>query len=88
MTTETKIHKAGPQKVSVYAGFGHYDRIPAPLCVGAKAVYDGKSFLVHRLKKYVTCKHCLKKLHDKDHPSILEVCESTKAGLTQENEDE
>ena len=58
----TKIHKAGPQKINRYIGFGQYEEIPAPLCVGAKAVYDGKSYQVHRLKKYVTCKHCLKKI--------------------------
>lgn len=54
------IHKAGKQYVSVYSGFGQYITIPAPLCVGAKAVYEGKTFLVHRLSKKVTCKHCLR----------------------------
>ena len=57
-----KIHKAGRQKVNRYVGFGQYEDVPAPLCVGAKAVYDGKSFLIHRLKTKVTCKHCLRKL--------------------------
>jgi len=57
-----KIHKTGKQKVNRYAGFGQYEDIPAPLCVGAKAVYDGKSFLIHRLKSKVTCKHCLRLL--------------------------
>jgi len=58
-----KIHKAGKQKVTRYAGFGYYEEIPSPLCVGAKAVYGGKSFLIHRLKKKVTCKHCLRLLN-------------------------
>ena len=57
-----KIHKAGKQKVTRYVGLGEYERIPAPLCVGAAPVYDGKTYLVHRLSKYVTCKHCLAKL--------------------------
>jgi len=57
-----KIHKADRQKVNRYVGFGQYEDVPAPLCVGAKAVYDGKSFLIHRLKTKVTCKHCLRKL--------------------------
>lgn len=56
-----KIHKTGKQKISVYAGFGEYVDIPSPLCVGAKSVYEGKSYLVHRNWKPVTCKHCLKK---------------------------
>lgn len=58
-----KIHKAGPQKVNKYVGLGYYEDVPAPLCVGAKAVYEGKSFLVHRLKSKVTCKHCLRILN-------------------------
>ena len=57
-----KIHKAGKQTVNRYLGFGQYEKIPAPLCVGSKAVYNGRAFLVHRLKSQVTCKHCLKKL--------------------------
>ena len=56
-----KIHKAGNQKVSRYVGFGHYEYVPAPLCVGAKSVYAGKSFEVVRLWRHVTCKHCLRK---------------------------
>jgi hypothetical protein len=55
------IHKQGNQKVNIYAGFGQYQDIPAPLCVGAKSVYKGKSYYLHRNWKYVTCKHCLKK---------------------------
>jgi hypothetical protein len=58
------VHKIGPQKVTVYAGLGQYIEVPSPLCVGAKEVYKGKTFLVHRLKKYVTCKHCLKALNN------------------------
>ena len=54
------IHKQGKQTVTVYAGFGQYEERPSPLCVGAKAVYHGKNFYVHRNWKYVTCKHCLK----------------------------
>ena len=54
------IHKQGKQTVTVYAGFGQYVERPSPLCVGAKAVYNGKNFYVHRNWKYVTCKHCLK----------------------------
>ena len=60
--SERKIHKAGKQLVNRYSGFRVYEQIPAPLCVGAASVYDGKTYLVHRLKKYVTCKHCLAKL--------------------------
>ena len=59
------VHKAGPQKVSRYIGFGKYEDIPAPFCVGAKPVYRGKSYYTHRLWKYVTCKHCLRKKHNK-----------------------
>ena len=62
------IHKTGPQKVTKYTGFGRYEQIPSPLCVGAKAIYSGKSFLVHRLTKYVTCKHCLGKLQATKSP--------------------
>ena len=54
------IHKIGKQKAIIYEGFGQYGKVPTPLCVGAKSVYNGKSFHVHRLWKYVTCKHCLK----------------------------
>lgn len=55
------IHKQGRETVTVYIGFGQYDERPSPLCVGAKAVYAGKNFYVHRNWKYVTCKHCLHK---------------------------
>jgi len=55
-----KIHKAGKQRVTRYIGFGQYEQIPAPLCVGAKPVYNGKSYYIHRLKSKVTCKHCLR----------------------------
>ena len=55
------IHKQGKQKISIYVGFGQYQSRPTPLCVGAKAVYNGKSYYTHRNWKYVTCKHCLKK---------------------------
>jgi len=56
-----KIHKSGPQTVTAYIGLGQYSTMKAPLCVGAKAVYNGKSYHTHRLWKYVTCEHCLKK---------------------------
>jgi len=56
------IHKIGKQTATVYAGFGQYVKVASPLCVGAKAVYQGRTYLVHRLKKYVTCKHCLNRL--------------------------
>ena len=59
--TKTVIHKAGYKKVNKYVGFGQYENIPAPLCVGAKSVYGGKSYFIHRMWKYVTCKHCLRK---------------------------
>ena len=55
------IHKQGKRKVKKYVAFGQYELIPTPLCVGGKALYQGKSFYVHREWKYVTCKHCLKK---------------------------
>lgn len=55
------IHKIGSQKVNFYVGFGQYQDRPSPLCIGAKAVYGGKNFYVHRNWKYVTCKHCLNK---------------------------
>jgi len=54
------IHKQGKRNVNVYIGFGQYDYIRSPLCVGAKLIYEGKTYLTHRLWKYVTCKHCLK----------------------------
>jgi hypothetical protein len=56
-----KIHKIGKEKVTKYVGFGKYEEISSPLCVGAKAVYSGKSYYVHRLWKFVTCLHCKKK---------------------------
>ena len=62
-----KIHKVGKQSATAYAGFGQYEEIPAHLCVGAKALYNDKSFQVTRQWKLVTCKHCLNKrvLNDK-----------------------
>ena len=58
---EPIIHKAGPESLEVYQGLGYYKRMKAPYCVGAKAVWKGKRYYTHRLWKYVTCKHCLKK---------------------------
>jgi len=55
------IHKQGKQTAEKYIGFGQYEQVKAPLCVGAKALWKGQSFYTHRLWKYVTCKHCLKK---------------------------
>ncbi len=55
------IHKKGPQTTERYIGFGQYDLIPSPLCVGAKMLYKGYSYYVTRNWKNVTCKHCLKK---------------------------
>lgn len=56
-----KVHKTGKQKVNRYVGFGQYEDIPAPLCVGAKPVYDGKAYKVVRSWRHVTCKRCLLK---------------------------
>lgn len=55
-----KIHKTGKQKVNRYVGFGQYEDVLAPLCVGAKSVYKGKSYMMSRLWKDVDCKHCLR----------------------------
>lgn len=54
-----KIHKSGKQNVPVYQAWGVYEKVKAPLCVGAKMVWRGKSYCVTRLWKNVTCKHCL-----------------------------
>jgi hypothetical protein len=54
------IHKVGPKKMEVYAGFGHYNMISTPLCAGPRGVYKGNNYWVHRNWKNVTCKHCLK----------------------------
>lgn len=56
------VHKADYKRTfSRYAGFGTYEQIPSPLCVGPTPIYNGKSYQIHRNWKYVTCKHCLKK---------------------------
>lgn len=55
------VHKQGKEKAVKYVGFGVYEDVLAPLCVGAKALYEGKSYYTHKNWKYVTCKHCLKK---------------------------
>ena len=60
------IHKKGRQTAEKYAGFGQYERVPSPLCVGAKMVWAGYSYYVARNWKSVTCKHCLKKQPRKD----------------------
>jgi hypothetical protein len=54
------IHKQGKQYAERYAGFGRYEKVPSPLCVGAKMVWRGYSYYVHRNWSKVTCKHCLK----------------------------
>jgi len=60
------IHKADyKRKFSKYIGLGQYEEIPSTLCVGPKGVWAGNSYLVHRLWKNVTCKHCLKKRDNK-----------------------
>ena len=56
-----KVHKTGPGKVEKYFGFGVYDKIPTPLCDGAKGLWAGNSYQVSRMWKNVTCKKCLKK---------------------------
>lgn len=56
------IHKTGKQKAEKYIGFGEYEKVPSPLCVGAKMLWKGNSYYVHRLWSKVTCKHCLKLL--------------------------
>jgi hypothetical protein len=58
---EKVIHKTGLKKIVKYLDLGVYTSIPTPLCVGLGPVYDGKRLWVHRMWKYVTCKHCLKK---------------------------
>lgn len=55
------IHKQGKEKFEYYVGFGHYASGYAPLCAGAKSVYKGNKYLITRLWKNVTCKHCLKR---------------------------
>jgi len=55
------VHKQGCETVSKYICFGYKEEVRAPLCAGARGLYKGKSYLVHRNWKYVTCKHCLKK---------------------------
>jgi len=58
---EKIIHKKGKQTATKYGGFGHYVEVPSPICVGAKALYNGKSYFVAHFWRDVTCKHCLKK---------------------------
>ena len=38
------IHKKGLQTAERYIGFGQYDLVPSPLCVGAKMLYNGYSY--------------------------------------------
>ena len=55
------VHKSGNETIEMYAGFGQYLKVRAPFCVGAKMVYRGRTYYMHRNWKFVTCKHCLKK---------------------------
>jgi hypothetical protein len=55
------IHKQGKQKVERYLGFGQYDLVGSPLCVGAKMLYKGNAYYISRKWDKVTCKHCLKR---------------------------
>lgn len=61
----TVIHKQGRKTIEIYAGFGTYEQMPIPLCVKPKRMYSGKgTYTMHRLWKYVTCKHCLRKRNE------------------------
>ena len=60
MDVPWKIHKQGKETVTTYGGFGAYDIVKAPLCAGARGLYRGNRYHVHRNWKYVTCKKCLK----------------------------
>ena len=53
------IHKQG-KEYAVTKRFGQYTKAPSPLCVGAKMLWQGRSYWLHRNWKYVTCKHCLR----------------------------
>jgi hypothetical protein len=55
------VHKQGKETFQRYVAFGIYETGKAPLCVGSKGIYSGKSYYTHRSWKYVTCKKCLKK---------------------------
>jgi len=57
----SKVHKTGKEKVEKYWGFGSYNKVSTPLCDGAKGLWSGKTYLLHRNWKAVTCKKCLKK---------------------------
>jgi hypothetical protein len=56
-----KIHKEGTEKAERYIGFGNYEPVKAPVCDGAKGLWAGKSYIVTRLWKNVTCKRCMAK---------------------------
>jgi hypothetical protein len=58
---EPVIHKQGRETATLYAGFGQYEEVNAPVCAGAKGLYERKSYYMHRNWKYVTCKKCLAK---------------------------
>jgi hypothetical protein len=58
-----KIHKwRGVLKVNPFL-YGESE-IKTPLCAGAKGLWKGKAYLVHRNWKYVTCKKCLAQKQD------------------------
>ena len=55
-----KLHKLGKETAEFYCGFGRYESVTAPLCVGAKGLWAGKSYQVVYKWANVTCKNCLK----------------------------
>ena len=59
-----KIHKQGLETAERYIGFGRYEKVKAPVCDGAKGLWRGKSYLVARYWRDVTCKKCLAKSHN------------------------
>ena len=60
MSRSGVIHKKSRRCVEVYAGLGQYESIPAPVCEGPAGLYRGRSYLVTRNWKDVTCKNCLR----------------------------
>lgn len=61
MSNKIIIHKEGKEAVEIYVGFGQYETVKAPLCVGLRGLRQKKTYQTHRNWKYVNCKHCLKK---------------------------
>lgn len=56
------IHKRGDTYTEKYIGFGQYELVYGPLCVGIKMLYKGYSYPISDDWSDVTCKHCLAKL--------------------------